>query len=165
MEAKDEDKKDMEMAMTSYEDHNHHLETYNMKLLGQIDELEQDVAMANSSKEENARIQTAMIALLEKDRDNKHKIVDEALIAVTNNDRDVIVKLQAGMEETGKKIQKDIQSLHQEALDDKQNLQQWEALNRPCRPCKGTKGASSSNAKMNGHNTKHPQQGQSLKHI
>ena len=117
--------------------------------------LEQDVAMANDSKAEQARIQTAMIALLEKDRDNKHKVVDEALIAVTNNDRDVIIKLQAGMEKTGKKIQKDIQSLHQKALDDEQSLQQWEAQNRPCRPCKGTKG----DAQMHGHNAKHPLQG------
>ena len=99
-----------------------------------------------------------MLAVLEKDRDNKHKIVDEALIAVTNNDRDVIVKLQAGMEETSKKIQKDIQSLHQESLDDKQSLQQWEAQNRPSSTCKGTKGALAFDAQMHGHNV-HPMQG------
>jgi len=106
MEAKDEDTKDMGMALTSYEDHNHHLETYNTELQDQVGELKQDVAMADASKAEQARIQTAMIALLEKDRDNKHKIVDEALIAVTNNDRDAIVKLQADMEDTTKTYKK-----------------------------------------------------------
>ncbi len=158
MEAKDEDKKDMEMAMTSYESHNHDLETYNLQLLDKIDELEQDVAMANASKAENAMIQTAMIDLLEKDRDNKHKIVDEALIAVTNNDRDAIVKLQAGMEDTGKKMRKEFQVLHQDALEEEQGQQQWESENRPSSTCKGIEGALAYDAQMSGQDI-HPTQG------
>ena len=57
MEAKDEDTKDMETALASYEDHNHQLETYNTELQDQIDELKQDVAMANASKGQGQQAQ------------------------------------------------------------------------------------------------------------
>ena len=158
MEAKDEDTKELEMALASYEDHNNNLEAYNTELLDQIGDLKQDVSMANEAKVEHERIQTAMIALLEKDRDNKRKIVDEALIAVTNNDRDAIVKLQAGMEDTSKKMQKEFQVLHQDALEEEQGQQQWESENRPSSTCKGIEGALAFDAQMSGQDI-HPTQG------
>ena len=158
MEAKDEDIKELEMALASYEDHNNNLEAYNTELLDQIGDLKQDVSMSNEAKVEHEKIQTAMIALLEKDRDNKRKIADEAIIAATNNDRDAIVKLQAGMEDTDKKIQKDIQSLQQEELEEKHGRQQWESKNRPSSTCKGIKGALAFDAQMHGHDV-HPVQG------
>ena len=158
MEAKDEDTKELEMVVEHYEEHYHNLDVCNTELVDEIGALKQDVRMANASKAEQARIYTSMIALLEKDRDHKHKIVDEALIAVTTNDRDAIVKLQAGMEDTGKKMQKEFQVLHQDALEEEQGQQQWESENRPSSTCKGIEGALAFDAQMRGQDI-HPTQG------
>ena len=62
------------------------------------------------------------------------------------------------MEDTDKKIQKDIQSLQQEELEEKHGQQQWESKNRPSSTCKGIKGALAFDAQMHGHNV-HPLQG------
>ncbi len=139
------------MVVEHYEEHCHNLDVCNTELVDETGALKQDVRMANASKAEQARIYTSMIALLEKDRDHKHEIVDEALIAVTTNNRDAIVKLQAGVEDTDKKIQKDIQSLQQEELEEKHGRQQWESKNRPSSTCKGIKGAIAFDAQMHGH--------------
>ena len=128
MEAIDEEKTDMVEAIAGFERHNKIAVQRYAELLDKNDKLEQDVAMLKASKVESDKIRTELMAILEEERESKHKVIDDTLTAVVNNDGAVIMKLQVDMEEKDKHIQKRIDMLHQRALNEMQTQEQWEAM-------------------------------------
>ena len=128
MEAIDEEKVDMVVAIAGFERHNKIAVQRYAELLDKNDKLEQDVAMLTASKVESERIGTELMAILEEERDSKQKVIDDTLNAVVNNDGALIMKLQADMEEKDKHIQKRIDALHRRALNEMQTQEQWEAM-------------------------------------
>ena len=141
MEAIDEEKTDMVEAIAGFERHNKIAVQRYAELLDKNDKLAQDVRMLKASKVESYKIRTELMAILEEERESKHKVIDDTLTAVVNNDGAVIMKLQVDMEEKDKHIQKRIDMLHQRALNETQTQQQWEA-----------RGASASDATWVGPN-------------
>ena len=113
MEAIDEKKADMGVAIAGFERHNKIAVQRYAELLDKNDKLAQDVRMLKASKVESYKIRTELMAILEEERESKHKVIDDTLTAVVNNDGAVIMKLQVDMEEKDKHIQKRIDAIHQ----------------------------------------------------
>jgi hypothetical protein len=128
IEAIDEEKTDMVEAIAGFERHNKLAVQRYAELLDKNDKLAQDVRMLKASKVESYKIRTELMAILEEERESKHKVIDDTLTAVVNNDGAVIMKLQVDMEEKDKHIQKRIDMLHQRALNEMQTQEQWEAM-------------------------------------
>jgi len=128
MEAIDEEKTDMVEAIAGFERHSKIAAQRYAERLDKNDKLAQDVRMLKASKVESYKIRTELMAILEEERESKHKVIDDTLTAVVNNDGAVIMKLQVDMEEKDKHIQKRIDMLHQRALNEMQTQEQWEAM-------------------------------------